>query len=55
MEDVCQGCLTIKCYIKEKHYEFECPCRNCLVKTTCEETCNDYHSLRNYLEPHIGI
>ena len=55
MEDECEGCLKNRCYIKEKHWEFECPCRNCLVKTTCEKPCENYYALQNYLEPHIGI
>jgi hypothetical protein len=52
---ICDGCLTTECYIEKKGWEWQCPCKNCLIKITCETACENYLALLDYLEPHIGL
>jgi hypothetical protein len=45
----CKGCITearvSKCYIQYKDM-LKCPCKNCIVKVTCEEYCDEFHRIR---------
>lgn len=37
----CKGCITILgCYVEVKE---ECPCRSCIVKMICDESCQPYN------------
>ena len=38
-KDPCYGCPTIEC--DYKYYGKDCPCVKCLVKVSCDETCED--------------
>lgn len=52
MDKMCSGCYEYECYIenpdtysecvghKQKHKK--CPCRNCIVKSMCNEVCEEY-------------
>lgn len=57
MED-CKGCRIMnfcKATYNIKDFE-ECPCRICLIKVMCEETCNLYLDWRgDYHGPQHGI
>lgn len=55
--DLCRGCAMAEyCYIeptiknKKGVLKYQCPCSICLVKTICEESCQDFnlHILLTY-------
>jgi len=49
----CKGCSQIKIcdqFNMDSFYVYGCPCRTCLLKMLCQDTCDDYnkHSARVY-------
>lgn len=52
MNKICSGCLMYNQYIEDpKHHHqcegyirkhIRCPCQRCLVKTMCDDVCDEY-------------
>ena len=58
---LCEGCISYNSFDKVCMYHTprtkgnqKCPCVNCIVKTMCIETCDDFFNLIRYEWPYKG-
>jgi hypothetical protein len=64
MNELCRGCnstcpdsMGYHPTYKDHAYmpDIDCPCINCLVKTTCQDICLDYHRFEELRRKHMNV